>query len=151
MDSCSLWVGGILSHVAALSFGAGKGKVSFNPHLCCTLRDYFSSPTLWCKPGSVFRVAIPVSCPWWCLWSLTLLTFSPDHPRAQHVSLVPQLLEIFLCLEQGPEARVCLYFFPVSLVNLGKDTLKRSLICCSLPVFPTEPGSRTIPRSKRLI
>lgn len=61
--------------------------------------------------------------------------FSRDHPGAQHVALVPQLLEIFLSLEQGPEARVWLYFFPLSLENLGKDTFKASLTLLS-PCFP---------------
>lgn len=155
MNSCALWVGGILSHAAALQNRAGKGKMSFNPHLCCVLRNCFSSPTLlaelvqtrFCFQGGNS-----------CLMSLVVplepshsQAFSRDHPGAQHVPLVPQLLEIFLCLEQGPEARVCLQFFPLSLVNLGKDTFKASLICCSLPVFPTEPGSGTMPRSKRWI
>lgn len=96
--------------------------MSFNPHLCWDLRNFFSSPTLlaelvqtrFCFQGgnSCFpSLVVPLE-----------LTFSQDPPGAQHEALVPQLLEI--CLEQGLEAQLCLYFFPV--VNLGKDTFKGS-------------------------
>lgn len=157
MNSCTLWVGGILSHVAALPNRAGKGKVSFNPHLCCVLRNCFSSPTL---SAELVQSRFCFQGDNSCFMSLMVPLershshahpFSRDHPGAQHVALVPQLPEIFLSLEQGPEARVWLYFFPLSLENLGKDTFKASLTCCSLPVFPTEPGSRTMPRSKSWI
>ena len=99
----------------------------------------------WCESGSIFRVAILVSCP--CVLQPVVLfkpsrasPFAWDHPWAHRMVPALQVSEIFLCLELGPEAPKCIYSPPppFSFVMVGKDTFKGFLICWLLPVFPTE-------------
>lgn len=137
---------GILSHAAALPIRAGEGKVSFNPHLCWDLRNFFSSPTLlaelvqtrFCFQGgnSCFpSLVVPLE-----------LTFSQDPPGAQHEALVPQLLEI--CLEQGLEAQLCLYFF--SCGKSWQGYLQRILNVLLSSHFPHGAGQQNNPKIKTL-